>query len=419
MTDVLETLKERGFVHQLSDEDGLRQALQREAISVYCGYDPTAPSLHMGHLVSLMMLAHLQRAGHRPIVVVGGGTGMIGDPSGKTETRQLLSTDEIAANMEGQRRQFSRYIELGDDRALMLNNADWLLPLGYVDFLRTIGRYFSINQLLQHSTYRERLDGEGLNFIELNYALLQAYDFLHLYRSHGCRLQIGGADQWFNILAGTELIRRREGGQAFALVAPLILTAAGEKMGKTVAGALWLDPARTSPYDYYQYWINVADADVARFLKLFTFLTTDQISKLTRTEGAGLRHAKEVLAFEATALTHGSEAASAAQLASRALFSGEGDGASAPTTLVAIERLLAGISLADVLVETGLAASKSAARDLIRQGGAYVNGERVLNPSSVIGEAHLHDSTILLRAGRKRFHRLTVTSALPDTAKDG
>src|SRR5438093_2600516 len=247
MSTALEVLRERGFVAQVSDEGALDAALANERMTAYCGFDPTAPSLQVGNLVPVMMLAHLQRAGHRPIVVVGGGTGMIGDPSGKTEMRQLLTVEQIERNMAGQRAQFRRYLDLDGDRGLMVNNADWLLPLGYVEFLRDVGRHFSVNQLLQHSTYRERLEGEGLNFIEFNYALLQAYDFLHLYRTYGCTLQIGAVDQWFNILAGTELIRRVDGGEAYALVAPLIMTASGEKMGKTAAGAVWLAADRTSP----------------------------------------------------------------------------------------------------------------------------------------------------------------------------
>jgi tyrosyl-tRNA synthetase len=409
--DVFETLKERGFIFLVSDEEGLRAALDRGPVTAYCGYDPTAPSLHMGHLVSIMMLAHLQRAGHRPIVVVGGGTGMIGDPTDKTETRKLLTLADIRANMGGLRPQFGRYLyfEEGDpSAAVMVNNADWLLELGYLEFLRDIGRHFTVNQLLQHSTYRERVESGSLNFIEINYVLLQAYDFLHLYREHGCTLQVGGADQWFNILAGTELIRRVEGGEAFALVAPLIMTSAGGKMGKTAAGSVWLNPEWTSPYDYYQYWINTADADVERYLSIFTFLPMQQVHELGRLEGADLRRAKEVLAFEATRLTHGDQAAEEARAASRALFSGAGEAAGAPTTLIEDARLVSGIELSDLLVETGLAPSKRAARDLIRQGGAYVNGERIDTVDAVIDERHLRGDAVVLRSGKKRFHRVVV-----------
>jgi tyrosyl-tRNA synthetase len=411
MDNVLDTLRERGFIQQVSDEAALRAAFDAGQVTAYCGYDPTASSLTVGHLVSVMMLAHFQRAGHRPIVVVGGGTGMIGDPSGKTEMRQLLTVEQIEANMAGLRNQFDRHLDFTSDAALMVNNADWLLPLGYIEFLRDIGRHFSVNQLLQHSTYRERIEGEGLNFIEFNYALLQAYDFLHLYRHFGCALQIGGADQWFNILAGADLIRRVEGGDAYAVVVPLLMTAGGEKMGKTAAGAVWLDPSRTPPYDYYQFWINTDDRDVERFLALFTFLPIEQVRALGRLQDAELRRAKEVLAFEATRLTHGDEAAQQAQATSRSLFGGEGNAEHAPTTSVEPARLAAGVDLADLLVETGLSSSKRAARDLIRQGGAYVNGERVDDVATVISTEHLRGGAVLLRAGKKRFHRVASAPA--------
>lgn len=405
MGNVLDILTERGFVQQVSDEAGLRSLLEGGPITAYNGFDPTASSLTVGNLVPIMLLAHLERAGHRPIVVVGGGTGLIGDPSDKAETRPLLTREQAEANLASQRRQFGRYLHFDED-SLILNNADWLLPLGYVEFLRDIGRHFSVNQLLQHSTYRERLEGGGLNFIEINYALLQAYDFLHLYREYGCRLQTGGADQWFNILAGTDLIRRVERAEAYALVAPLIMTSAGEKMGKTAAGAVWLDPELTSPYEYYQYWINTADADVERFLSLFTFLPMDEVHRLGHLQRAELRAAKDVLAFEATALTHGTEAATQARAASRSLFGGDGEAQGAPTTIIPAARLAGGVDLVDLLVETGLAESKGAARRLIQQGGAYLNGERVSAASAMVDDRRLHEGALLLRAGKKRYHRI-------------
>lgn len=412
----LETLRERGFVAQVSDEVGLTAALARGPITAYCGFDPTAPSITVGNLVPVMMLAHLQRAGHRTIVIVGGGTGMIGDPSGKSELRQLLSAEQIEQNLAGQRAQFSRYLDFDGERGLMLNNAAWLMSLGYVEFLRDIGRYFSVNQLLKHNTYRERLEGEGLNFIEFNYALLQAYDFLHLYRSFGCTLQLGAVDQWFNVLAGTELIRRIEGGEAYALVAPLIMTASGEKMGKSAAGAVWLAADRTSPYEYYQFWINTADADVARFLALFTFLPMDQVRGLGALEGAELRVAKEALALEATTLAHGADAARQAQQTSRALFGsassdggqGDAEARSAPTTEVEADRLRSGLGILDLLVETGLSESKRKARDLVQGGGISLNGERVADVNRVVDDRDLRDGAVLLQAGKKRFHRVVV-----------
>ncbi|MEA2641286.1 MAG: tyrosyl-tRNA synthetase [Chloroflexota bacterium] len=404
--DAIDVLRERGFVQQISDEAALRRALTAGAVTAYCGYDPTAASLHVGHLLTVMVLSHLQRAGHRPIAVVGGGTGMIGDPTGRTEMRQLLGEDAIAFNVSGLRAQLEHFLDFGEGRAIMANNADWLLRWGYIEFLREIGRYFSVNQLLQHSTYRDRIAGEGLSFIELNYALLQAYDYLHLYREYGCTLQIGGADQWFNILEGTDLIRRVEGAEAFALVSPLITTASGAKMGKSAGNSVWLDPALTSPYAYYQYWINTEDADVERFLALFTYLPMDEVRRLGGVQGAELRAAKEILAFEQTKLVHGEVAAEEARAASRALFGGDGDAAGAPSSEVDEARLAAGVPLVDLLVETGLARSKREARDLVKGNGISMNGARVEDPNSVVSPNDLRDGSILLRRGQKSFHRL-------------
>ncbi|HZT08055.1 MAG TPA: tyrosine--tRNA ligase [Chloroflexota bacterium] len=406
MTDVIDTLRERGFVQQVSNEAGLHAELEHGSLTVYCGYDPTAASLHLGHLVSIMMLAHFQRAGHVPLVVVGGGTGLIGDPTGKTETRRLLTEEEITTNIAGLRGQFERFIDFSHDRAFMLNNLDWLASLSYLGFLRDIGVHFSVNQLLQHSTYRERVTGEGLNFIELNYALLQAYDFLHLHRVWNCALQIGGVDQWFNILAGVDLIRRVTGDEAFAMVAPLILTSSGEKMGKTVGGAVWLDAERTPAYDYYQYWINTADQDVERFLALFTFLPMHEVRELGQLKGADLRTAKERLAFEATAIAHGHHAAHDAQSASHALFAGDGELDAAPSVAIPAATLQLGVALVDLLVQTGLVPSKRAARDLIRQGGAYVNGDRIASIDTMVDTSSLRAGAVVIRAGKKRFCRI-------------
>jgi tyrosyl-tRNA synthetase len=406
----LDVLRERGFVHQVSNEAALRKALEGSTpMTIYCGYDPTRDSLQVGNLISIMMLAHLQRAGHRPIALVGGGTGLVGDPSGKTEMRQMLTVEQIELNVQGLRGQFARYLDFSDDRALLLNNADWLLKLGYIDFLRDIGRHFSVNQLLQHETYRSRLQDDGLNFIELNYALLQAYDFLHLYREFGCLLQVGGSDQWFNILAGVDLIRRETAREAFALVSPLIETASGAKMGKTEAGAVWLDAARTSPYSFYQFWINTEDADVERFLKLFTFLPLDEIAQLTALSGAELRLAKETLAFEVTRLTHGSEAAEQARSSARALFGGGGgDFSSMPTTVMTATRLDQGINLIDALVEAGLSSSRSVAKTAIQGGGIYINGQRVDRLDYALHPDDLVDGQILLRRGKKEYRRFVV-----------
>jgi tyrosyl-tRNA synthetase len=404
----LDVLRERGFVQQVSNEPALRAALDRP-ITLYCGYDPTRDSLQVGNLISIMMLAHLQRGGHRPIALIGGGTTMIGDPSGKTQMREMLTQQQIEQNGLHLRQQFARYLDFSADRALMLNNADWLLRLEYVPFLREIGRHFSVNQLLQHETYRERLSGGGLNFIELNYALLQAYDFLHLYRECDCVLQVGGTDQWFNILAGVELVRREAGREVFALVSPLISTTSGAKMGKTEAGAVWLDPTRTSPYEFYQYWINTEDSDVERFLKLFTFLPLDEIQRLAALTGADIRRAKEVLAFEATRLTHGEAAAEQAQKEARALFGGGSDDLRGlPTTVLRLSRLDAGLDIVDALVETGLAASRTTAKAQLQAGGVYVNGERIDRTDRRLSSSDLVDGQILVRRGKKEYRRIVV-----------
>jgi tyrosyl-tRNA synthetase len=418
VSNAIQTLRERGFIQQISDEQGLAE-LMEQPISLYWGVDPTASSLQVGNLLSVMLLTHLKRAGHRPIVLVGGGTGLVGDPSFRTTERPLISVEEIQSNLEGQKAQLSRFMDQTEGDWLMVNNADWLTKLNYIEFLRDYGKHFTVNQLLQHETYRERvinplIDGapgqyEGLSFIEFNYALLQAYDFLHLYREQGARLQVGGSDQWFNILAGVDLIRRTEGVQAFAMVTPLITTSSGQKMGKSAAGTVWLDPARTSPYEYYQFWINTEDPDVERFLALFTFLPLDEVGMLGRLEGAEINRAKEVLAYEATSLVHGETAANEARETSRALFSGDGEAASAPTTELAAASLTDGLDLLDLLVETGLAQSKRAARDLVKQGGAYVNGQRVDEVDRQLTSADARDGQVLLRAGRKRYHRLRVS----------
>lgn len=367
-TGVLETLRERGLVANVSDEDGLRAAFAAGPVTAYCGFDPTAPSLHTGHLVQIMTLAHLQRQGHRPIAVVGGGTGLIGDPTGRTTTRPLLSEQDIRKNVASIRDQFGRYVDFSADRAVVVDNADWLAPLPYIGFLRDVGRHFTLNQLMQHETYRERFQSGSLSFIELNYAMVQAYDFLHLHRSYGCTLQVGGNDQWFNILAGVDLIRRDAGGQAFALTTPLLTTSSGQKMSKSEGNAPWLDSSLTNPFDYYQYWRNTEDADVGRYLRLFTFLPLDRIVALEQRQGAELNRAKELLAFEATRLTHGEAAAEAAQATARARFGGQGldggpsFGVPAPSGLV------------DLLVATGLVGSRNDAKRLMRGAGVKLDG---------------------------------------------
>jgi tyrosyl-tRNA synthetase len=407
-TNVYDVLKERGFIEQVSDEEGVRAAVERP-ITCYVGFDPSASSFHVGNLVPIMALAHMQRHGHRPIAIVGGGTGMVGDPSGKDEMRQLLSLEQIDANLITLKAQMARLLDFSENRALMLNNADWLRPLNYLEFLRNIGRHFSVNRMLAAEAYRTRYESEGgLNFLEFNYMLLQAYDFLHVFREYDCVLQAGGNDQWGNILAGVDLIRRVEGKQAYAVTYPLLTTSSGAKMGKTAGGAVWLHPGRVSPYEYYQYWINTEDADVERFLAIFTFLPMERVRELGRLAGADIRQAKEVLAFEATKVLHGASAAGEAQEASRKLF-GRGVVTDAvPTTELGTSELEAGIGAPELFQRVGLCHSRSEARRLIQQGGAYVNDEPIGGVDDLITANRLADGAILLRAGKKRYHRIVV-----------
>ncbi len=402
--NVWDVLKERGFVEQVSDEGGLRAALDRP-LTFYIGYDPTATSLHAGSLLTVMAVAHLQRHGHRPIIIVGGGTGMIGDPTGRTEMRQMLTMEQIEANLQAIKRQMSHYIDFDGGRALIFNNADWLMGLRYIAFLRDVGQHFSVNRMLAAEAYRQRLE-RGLSFIEFNYQILQAYDYLHLHRTHGCTLQLGGNDQWGNILAGVDLIRRVEGAEVYAMTFPLLTTASGVKMGKTGEGTVWLDGELTPPYDFYQYWINVEDADVARFLRLYTFLPLDEIEALTCYQGAELRPAKEVLAYEATKVTHSEQAADEARETSRAIFSGRGAGEAVPTSEVPLGELAAGIAAVELFQRAGLCRSRSDARRLIEQGGAYINDEAIADVEQTVTTADLQDGAILLRAGKKRYHRV-------------
>jgi tyrosyl-tRNA synthetase len=406
--NVFDVLTERGFVEQVSDPEGVRAAVERP-ITCYVGFDPSATSFHVGNLVPIMALAQMQRHGHRPIALMGGGTGMVGDPSGKTEMRKLLSVEQIDANIPKLKAQMANLLDFSEGRALMLNNAEWLRPLNYLEFLRDIGRHFSVNRMLAAEAYRTRYESEdGLNFLEFNYMLLQAYDFLHQFREYGCVLQAGGNDQWGNILAGVDLIRRVEGKQAFAITYPLVTTNSGAKMGKTAAGAVWLDPELVSPFEYYQFWINTEDADVERFLAIFTFLPMDEVRALGRKSGADLRQGKEVLAFEATKILHGEAAARAAQDASRQLF-GKGVATDAvPTSELGMATLEAGILAPELFEQVGLCRSRSEARRLIQQGGAYINDELVGGLDERITTAHLRDGAILLRAGKKRYHRIVI-----------
>jgi tyrosyl-tRNA synthetase len=406
--NAFDVLKERGFIEQVSDEEGTRAELA-QPVTCYVGFDPSAESFHVGHLVPILALAHLQRHGHRVIAIMGGGTGMIGDPTDKDEMRRLLSVEQIDANLVNLKKQMANLLDFSEGRALMLNNADWLRPLNYLEFLRDIGRHFSVNRMLAAEGYRRRYESEGgLNFLEFNYQLLQAYDFLHVYRQYGCTLQAGGNDQWGNILAGVDLIRRVEGSQAYALTYPLLTTNSGAKMGKTAEGAIWLDPDLLSPYEYYQYWINTEDADVERFLAIFTFLPMKQVHELGKLAGAEIRQAKEILAFEATKLLHGEAAAREARETSRRLFGGKGASEVVPTTEVDAATLATGILAPELFQQVGLCRSRSEARRLIQQGGAYINDEPVGSVDDMVTSRHLSEGAILLRAGKKRYHRVVV-----------
>ena len=406
---MLEELKERGFYQQSTHPEEMAERLEKDRACCYIGFDPTADSMHVGHLIPLMGLAHMQRGGHRIIALMGGGTAMIGDPSGKTEIRKMLTEEQLQSNIQGMLPQFECFLDFSED-AVMVNNAEWLRDLNYIDFLRDIGRHFSVNRMLSFETYKVRLDS-GLSFLEFNYQLLQAYDFLELNRRYDCILQMGGDDQWANIISGTDLIRRVERKDAFGWTYPLLTTSSGKKMGKTEKGAVWLDPKRTSPYEYYQYWINTEDDDVERFLSLFTFLPMKEIRELGKLSGADIREAKQRLAFETTAIVHGSENAHQAQQAAESLFSGSKpatgqDNSNVPSTVIDPERISVGLGIFDIFLETGLCKSKGEARRLQAQGGVYVNDQRIDDPDFCLGESDLQNREILLRAGKKRYHRL-------------
>ena len=403
----LETFEERGFFKQTTHPEELKSRVESGRICAYIGFDPTADSLHVGHLIPLMGLAHLQRDGQRVIALMGGGTAMIGDPSGKTEMRKMLTEKQLEDNVGKIKPQMERFLDFSGDSEL-INNSEWLRNLNYIDFLRDIGRHFSVNRMLSFETYKVRLE-TGLSFLEFNYQLLQAYDFLELNKRYQCILQMGGDDQWANILSGVDLIRRVSQNEAFGWTYPLLTTASGRKMGKTEKGAVWLDPEKTSPYEYYQYWINCEDADVEKFLTLFTFLPLNEIRELSRLQGAEIREAKSKLALETTSLAHGREEALKAEQAAKSLFGSGGESEDIPSTQIDSSSLLQGIGVFDAFRESGLCKSNGEARRLMNQGGLYLNQEPLSDPDYRITKDDFKEGSVLLRAGKKRYHRFNLS----------
>jgi len=406
MKNVFDTLAERGFIEQASNEEEVRRLLSLPPLTFYIGFDPTADSLHVGHFIPIVVMMHMQKAGHRPIALVGGGTGMVGDPSGRNDLRQVMSVEQIDANCAALKKQLSRFLYFDDkDGAIMENNANWLRNLNYVEFLRDYGRMFSVNRMLSAECFKRRLE-VGLTFLEFNYMLMQAYDFLELYRRHNALLQMGGNDQWSNILAGADLIRRVEGAAAQALTVKLLLTSTGQKMGKTAKGALWLDREKTTPYEFYQYWRNIDDADVYKCLTMLTFLPLPEIKELA----VDINKAKARLAYELTALVHNAEDAAQAQAAAEALFGGGKNIGNMPTTVLTRAEFGAGMDILSLLLAAKLISSKSEGRRLIADGGIYLNNERVLDIGLFVDETALSAGHALLRKGKKVFHRIEIGS---------
>lgn len=407
MANVFDMLVERGLVQQTTNEEEIKRILGNEKITFYTGFDPTADSLHVGHFMALTVMSHLQKAGHKPIVILGGGTAMVGDPTGKTDMRKMLTREQIQHNAENFRKQFSKFLDFNDGKALMLDNYDWLGNVKYIDFLRDIGKYFSVNKMLTYECFKTRLE-KGLSFIEFNYMLMQSYDFLHLFQKHNCVLQLGGDDQWANILGGTDLIRRVESKETFGLTITLLTTSEGKKMGKTESGAVWLDPEKTSPYDFYQYWRNVGDNDVEKCLSLLTTIPMEEVRTLCANKDERINQAKKVLAFELTKLIHGEEEAKKAEQAASALFGGTSNLAEAPGIEIPKSEIEAGIPILDLMVKADLVPSKSEARRVVQQGGAFVNDIAVSDVGYIINSKDIKDGLILLKKGKKSFAKIEI-----------
>ena len=402
--NVFDVLKERGLIAQCTHEDEIRELLGKEKVTFYIGFAPTAESLHVGHFLQMVVMRHMQMYGHRPIALVGGGTGHVGDPSGRTDMRQMMTEDIINHNCECFKEQLAKVVDFSDGKAIMVNNADWLLKLNYVDFLRDIGSCFSVNQMLTAECFKQRLE-KGLSFLEFNYMLMQSYDFLMLSREYDCKLELGGDDQWSNILGGLDLCRRKDGKQVYGMTFTLLTNSEGKKMGKTQAGAVWLDPKKTTPYDFYQYWVNVSDADVIKCIKLLTFVPMDEVHKMEKWEGAELNEAKRILAYEVTKLVHGEDEANKVKAAAEAVFANGGVSDDMPTTIIGD---VVGMGVLDMLVKTGLVQSKGEARRIVQQNGLSINDEKYNNVNGVVTEDMITDNGIIIKKGKKVFHRVTV-----------
>lgn len=401
---IYDELIARGLVAQVTDKNEIKELVNNGKATFYIGFDPTADSLHVGHFMALCLMKRLQMAGNKPVVLIGGGTGYIGDPSGRTDLRSMMTPEVIQYNCDRFKEQMERFIEFGDDKAIMVNNADWLLDLKYIEVLREVGAHFSVNNMLRADAYKQRLE-RGLSFLELNYMIMQSYDFYYLHQHYGCNMQFGGDDQWSNMLGGRELIRRKLGEEAYAMTITLLLNSEGNKMGKTAKGAVWLDPNKTSPFEFYQYWRNVADADVLKFIRMLTFIPLEKIDKMDKWEGQQLNEAKEILAYELTDLIHGKEEAEKAKQAAHALFAGGTDDANMPTTEISDSDLVeSSIAVMDLVVKCGLTSSKSEARRLIQQGGLHIDDTKVESIDYTISSDQLKDG-IKIRKGKKTYHK--------------
>ncbi len=404
--NIYDELKARGMVAQTTNEEKIRELLGGEPISFYIGFDPTADSLHVGHFVQLMVMAHMQRAGHRPVALLGGGTGMVGDPTGKTDMRKMMTPEIIAHNVDCFRQQMEKFIDFSDGKALMVNNADWLLNLNYIEFLREVGVHFSVNRMLTAECFKTRME-RGLSFLEFNYMLMQGYDFYYLNQNYNCVMEMGGDDQWSNILGGVELCRRKASKEVYGITFALLTTSEGKKMGKTEKGAVWLDPEKTSPYDFFQYWRNVDDADVIRCMKMLTFVPLSEIEEMEKAQDNQINSVKERLAYEVTKLVHGEAEAEKAMATARSLFSGNATGENMPSTTLSAEQLSAdGISVIDLLVTTKLAPSKGEARRLIQQGGVSVDDEKVTDVMKILSFGNFDKGYVVIKKGKKVFHKV-------------